>query len=54
MLMKRMFAEERREKILELVNEEKRVLAKVLAEEIQISIDSMTPKTCLSWRNKVF
>lgn len=36
-----MFAEERREKILELVKEEKRVLAKDLADKFQISIDSI-------------
>ena len=36
-----MFAEERREKILALLNQEKRVLAKDLAEKFQISIDSI-------------
>ncbi|WP_188996065.1 DeoR/GlpR family DNA-binding transcription regulator [Paenibacillus nasutitermitis] len=36
-----MFAEERREKILTLLNEEKRVFAKDLAERFQISIDSI-------------
>lgn len=36
-----MFAEERREKILALLNEEKRVMAKDLAEKFQVSIDSI-------------
>ncbi|OPA78794.1 DeoR family transcriptional regulator [Paenibacillus selenitireducens] len=36
-----MFAEERREKILVLLNEEKRVMAKDLAEKFQVSIDSI-------------
>ncbi|MFC5649516.1 DeoR/GlpR family DNA-binding transcription regulator [Paenibacillus solisilvae] len=36
-----MFAEERREKILALLHQEKRVLAKDLAEMFQISIDSI-------------
>jgi DeoR/GlpR family transcriptional regulator of sugar metabolism len=35
------FAEERREKILELLNQEKRVIAKELADMFQISIDSI-------------
>lgn len=36
-----MFAEERREKILALLDQEKRVLAKDLAEKFQVSIDSI-------------
>lgn len=36
-----MFAEERREKILALLKEEKRVLVKDLAEKFQVSIDSI-------------
>lgn len=36
-----MFAEERREKILALLNEEKRVMVKNLAEKFQVSIDSI-------------
>lgn len=36
-----MFAGERREKILALLNEERRVLAKELAEKFQVSIDSI-------------
>ncbi|SDE20274.1 transcriptional regulator, DeoR family [Paenibacillus sp. UNCCL117] len=36
-----MFAEERREKILGLLNEEKRVMVKDLAEKFQVSIDSI-------------
>ncbi len=36
-----MFAEERREKILELLQQEQRILAKDLAEKFQISIDSI-------------
>lgn len=36
-----MFAEERREKILSLLNQEKRVLAKELADRYQVSIDSI-------------
>lgn len=36
-----MFAEERREKILALLNEDKRVIAKDLAEKFQISIDTI-------------
>lgn len=36
-----MFAEERREKILELLHQENRVLVKDLAEKFQISIDSI-------------
>lgn len=36
-----MFAEERREKILALLNQEKRVFAKDLAERFQVSIDSI-------------
>jgi DeoR/GlpR family transcriptional regulator of sugar metabolism len=36
-----MFAEERREKIVELLNQDKRVLVKDLAEKFQISIDSI-------------
>lgn len=36
-----MFAEERREKIIELLHQENRVLAKDLAEKFQISIDSI-------------
>lgn len=35
------FAEERREKIMEILNKEKRVLAKELAEKFQVSIDSI-------------
>ncbi|SDC95894.1 transcriptional regulator, DeoR family [Paenibacillus sp. CF095] len=36
-----MFAEERRERILSLLNEEKRVMVKDLAEKFQVSIDSI-------------
>jgi DeoR/GlpR family transcriptional regulator of sugar metabolism len=36
-----MFAEERRDKILEILNEEKRVMVKDLAEKFQVSIDSI-------------